>query len=200
MNIKIVSIDFQNDFTAINGKCFELRPSVKFIKNIFIPYLFKKDIKIAEIISDYRGLKLSNNDYCCVPGSWGYKSEIPEEVRRGSVWIKCMNSPVWIKKNIGNSAKQSGAPYSNHKKFNEWVKKTIGMPKDVIIVLIGLTLDCCVLCAAQEFNFLGYDVKILEEGTDVYSGVKSDKEFLFKSTINNWASPITWEKLKEILD
>ena len=60
--------------------------------------------------------------------------------------------------------------------------------------MVGLTLDCCVLCTAQEFNFRGYKVKILKEAVDAYSGEQNEKETLCKTPVENWADVINWEE------
>ena len=199
MKTKIVSIDFQKDFTAEGGICYRPRPSVDFVKNTLIPYLIEKKIKIAEIISDYRQPRPGDRGNCCRPGEWGYESEILESAKERDVWIKCMNSPIWIRDNIGDPTKQPGLPYQDPKKFSEWIEKVIGKPENTEVVLIGLTLDCCVLCTAQEFNFRGYKVKILKEAVDAYSGEQGDKEALCKTPVENWADVITWEEAKRLL-
>jgi len=199
MKIKIISIDFQKDFTDKGGRCFKPRPAIDFIKNTLVPYLIKENIKICEIISDYRQPRLGDRGDCCKPGEWGYDSEIPNSVKDKDVWIKCMNSPIWVRDNIGDSSKKPGLPYQDPKKFDEWAQRAIGRPEDTEVVLIGLTLDCCVLCAAQEFNFRGYKVKILREAVDSYSGDKDEKEMLCKTPVENWASVITWGELQPLL-
>ena len=72
MKTKIVSIDFQKDFTAEGGRCYKPRPAVDFVKNILAPYLAEKKIRIAEIISDYRQPRPCDRGDCCRPGEWGY--------------------------------------------------------------------------------------------------------------------------------
>lgn len=196
MKYKIISIDFQKDFVLKGGKSYRGRPAIKFIKDILIPYLIDKNIKIAEIVSDYRQPRLGDRGNCCKPGEWGYESEIPKIIKNKNIWIKCMNSPIWTRNNIGDSNKKPGLPFQDSKKFNEWIKKTIGSPKITEIILIGLTLDCCVLCTAQEFNFRGYKVKILKDATDTYSGDQKEKDDICKSVITNWASIITWKEFQ----
>ena len=200
MIYKIIAIDLQKDFTDKSGICYKPRPAVTFIKNILLPYLEKNNLKVAEIISDYRQPRPGDSGDCCHPGETGCESEIPKAVKEKSVWIKCMNSPLWIRKNIGNKNKKPGPPYQDPKKFDAWLKKVIGQPKDTGIVLIGLTLDCCVLCAAQELCFRGYSINILEEATDTNSGKRTDKSIIFKSPINNWAKPIKWKVLKALIN
>lgn len=199
MKAKIVSIDFQKDFTAEGGICYKPRPSVYFVKNILVPYLEKKNLKIAEIISDYRQPRLGDRGDCCYPGEWGYESEIPESAKEKDIWIKCMNSPLWIRDNIGDPTKQPGLPYQDSKKFNVWIEKVIGKPENTEVILVGLTLDCCVLCTAQEFNFRGYKVKILKEAVDAYSGEETEKESLCRTPVENWSDVINWEEAQRIL-
>jgi nicotinamidase-related amidase len=199
MKTKIVSIDFQKDFTAEGGRCYRLRPSVDFVKNTLAPFLEKQNLKIAEIISDYRQPRPGDRGDCCRPGEWGYESEIPEAVKDKDIWIKCMNSPIWVRDNIGDSNKEPGLPYQDPKKFSEWIEREIGKPDDTEILLIGLTFDCCVLCTAQEFNFRGYKVKILKEAVDAYSGTSDEKEALCKTPVENWADVITWEEAQRLL-
>jgi len=199
MKTKIVSIDFQKDFTAEGGRCYRLRPSVDFVKNTLAPFLEKHNLKIAEIISDYRQPRPGDRGNCCQPGEWGYESEIPEQVKDKDIWIKCMNSPIWVRDNIGDSNKEPGLPYQDPKKFSEWTEREIGKPDDTEILLIGLTLDCCVLCTAQEFKFRGYKVKILKEAVDAYSGNSDDKETLCKTPVENWADVINWDEAQRLL-
>ncbi len=93
-NINIISIDFQKDFTQKDGIGYKPRKSVEFVKNILIPFCKKNNIKIAEIISDYRQQRPGDSGDCCHPGTWGYESEIPEDVKLKDIWIKSMNSPI----------------------------------------------------------------------------------------------------------
>ena len=199
MKTKIVSIDFQKDFTAEGGICYKPRPSVDFVKNTLVPYLEKKNLKIAEIISDYRQPRPGDRGDCCHPGEWGYVSEIPKSAKENDIWLKCMNSPIWVRDNIGEPTKQPGLPYQDPKKFSEWIEKVIGKPEDTEVVLVGLTLDCCVLCTAQEFSFRGYKVKILKEAVDAYSGEETEKESLCKTPVENWADVINWEEAQQLL-
>lgn len=168
------------------------------MKEILVPFLRKHNIKIAEIISDYRQPRLRDAGNCCHPGEKGYESEIPGDVKLKNVWIKCMNSPVWIRKNIGLANKKPGLPYQDTDAFNKWLKDAVGNPGDVDeIVLIGLTIDCCVLCTAQELNWRGYKIKILGEAVDSYSGnLQEKKQILNNTPLTNWAKSISWEILK----
>ncbi|MEK6835381.1 MAG: hypothetical protein AABX61_03905 [Nanoarchaeota archaeon] len=200
LKIKIISVDFQNDFTSKKGICFKNRKSVNFIKNILVPFLKNSNIKIAEIISDYRQPRLGDTGDSNHPGTWGYISQIPNDVKINPVWIKCMNNPIWVRKNIGNTNKKPGFPYQDPKAFTKWLNKNIGRPDDLdFVILIGLTIDCCVFCTAQELCFRGYKVKILKEAVDTYSGNQKEKEMILNNPpLTNWAETISWNKLKFI--
>ena len=196
---KIVSIDFQKDFTAEGGRCYKPRPSVDFIKGTLVPFLERHDLKIAEIISDYRQPRPGDSGDCCRPGEWGFESEIPEPVKDKDIWIKCMNSPIWVRDNIGDGNRGPGLPYQDPRRFGEWIEREVGKPDDIAVLLIGLTLDCCVLCAAQEFRLRGYKVRILKEAVDAYSGSSEEKEILCRMPVKNWGDVITWEEAQRLL-
>jgi nicotinamidase-related amidase len=199
MNIKIISVDFQRDFTSKGGHWFKPRPSVKFVKNILIPFLTRNKIKITEIISDYRQPRPGDPGRGCYPGKSGFISEIPDNINLKNIWIKCMNSPIWTRKNIGNPNKKPGLPYQNPRAFTKWLYSVIGKPKKIdMVVIIGLTLDCCVSFAAQELTWRGYNVKILKEAVDtfIYSGKKEKEIILNTIKANHWAEIISWKELR----
>jgi len=201
MRVKIISIDLQKEFSASGGKHYRPHANVNFIKNTLLPFFKEKKIKIAEIISDYRQPRPGDLDDSTRPGETDYESEIPEDMKMKPVWIKCMNSPIWTRENIGNPKKKAGIPFQDTQAFTEWLEKTIGKPEDSeMVVLIGLTLDCCVFCTAQELTFRAYNVRILEEGVDVYSGKPEEKEMILNNyPLCNWADKITWDELKTLL-
>lgn len=196
--MKFISIDFQNDFISEDWLQFKPRQSVKFVKQTLIPFLRKHNVKIAEIISDYRQPKPRSKRNTCCPGESGFESGIPEDIKFKKSRIKCMNSPIWVRKNIGLANKKPGIPYQDTKAFNKRLEKTIGKPEEVgEIILFGLTVDCCVLCTAQELSWRGYDVKIIEEGVDTYSGDPQEKQQILNNyPLMNWAKPISWATLK----
>ncbi|MEI6238210.1 MAG: isochorismatase family protein [bacterium] len=198
--LKPLSVDLQKDFSEKGGICYLPRPSVDFVKNTLIPFFREKGLKCAEIISDYRQPRPGDRGDCCHPGTHGYESEIPADIKEGKVWVKCMNSPVWIRENAGDPEKSPGLPYPDPSAFGEWLKENIGEAKDTEVVLFGLTADCCVLCTAQELKFRGYKVYILSEATDTYSGDQNEKKMLLSGVpVSNWAEAISWEELKERL-
>jgi len=197
MAYKFISIDLQRDFTDDKGIAYRNRPSVDFIKNELNSFFIKNNAKINEIISDYRAPRLGDRGDLCYPGEWGYESMIINEAKNADVYIKCMNSPIWTRKNIGQPNSKPGIPYQDPERFNEWLEKTIGKPQEGInVVLFGLTVDCCVLCTAQELNFRGYKVYVLEEATDTYSGSLEEKEMVLGNPpFTNWAEKISWEEI-----
>ncbi len=199
--IKIISVDFQNDFTSKGGDSYKPRQSVDFVKNILVPYLREKNIKIAEIVSDYRAPRIGKGKGSCWPGTWGYESQIPEDVKHKDIWIKCMNSPVWTRKNAGVPNVTPGTQYQDPDNFNKWLDRVVGKHDELdYVVLIGLTADCCVLCTAQELNWRGYKVKILEQGVDTALGTLEErKQILYNPPLRKWAEPISWETLKDKL-
>src|SRR3989344_5141693 len=114
--LELLSIDLQQDFTTEGGKHYTPKASVGFLKETLFPFLKVKNIQISEIISDYRQPRPGDSDVSCVPGTWGYESIVPKELVK-SQWIKCMNSPIWIRENIGDPNKTAGLPYQDTKVF-----------------------------------------------------------------------------------
>ncbi len=178
---------------------FELRKkAVEFVENTLVPYLRRYNIKVAEIVSDYRAPRPADPDDSTRAGEWGYESEIPDDIKIKPQWIKCMNSPIWIRDNIGNPDKKPGLPYQDPQAFTKWLNKTISKPDRLdAVVLIGLTADCCVFCTAQELSWRDYNVKVLTEGVATYSGNEKEKEMILTNPpFTNWAERISWKSLK----
>lgn len=194
-------IDFQKDFSSRKGKAYESRPSVDFVKEILVPFFRKHSIKIAEIISDYRAPRPSGSTEICHPGESGFESEIPKDIKLKNIWIKSMNSPLWTRTNCGIANKKPGSPFQDSKGFSKWLSDTIGNPDEIEnVILFGLTLDCCVLSTAQELCGRGYNVIILEEGVDTYSGDQKEKKWILNNVpLRNWAKTISWKSLQEKL-
>jgi len=196
---EFIAIDVQNDFATEGGKFYRPRPSINFIKENVFPFLKEKNIKINEIISDYRQPRNADLGDGCHPGEWGYESVMPNDLRK-SLWIKCMNSPIWIRKNIGKANKKAGTPYPDSKKFSKWIKKNIGKTEEVILVIFGLTIDCCVLSTVQEFRWRGYEVIIIKEAVDHSSGIIEDRDIVLEKTaLRWWGKTMNWEDFKKEL-
>ncbi len=198
MKYKLLSIDLQNDFATEGGRNYKVRPSVNFVKETLIPFLKEKNIKIAEIISDYRAPRPGDRGVTCEPGTWGYESIVTKELV-SSQWIKCMNSPIWVRDNIGDPNKEPGLQYQDTVHFDEWVLQSFGNPGESTPVLFGLTIDCCVLSTLQELSWRGYKPLVLKEGVDHYDGTEESKRAILESPIPNWGKVNEWSDLIKLL-
>ncbi|MBN2003623.1 MAG: hypothetical protein JXA21_09730 [Anaerolineae bacterium] len=112
-----------------------------------------------------------------------------------------MNSPVWVRENGGQKDEIAGLPYPDPAAFSEWLHRTVGRPEEVsAVVLIALTLDCCVMCTGQALSFRAYPVKFLIEGVDTYSGDPAEKASLLKVPLANWGEALNWDQFKEMIE
>lgn len=194
-----VAVDLQNDFATEGGKFYTYKPSVDFLNTTLFPYFREHNLKINEIISDYRQPRPGDLGEGCNPGKWGYKSIVPAELRK-SLWVKCMNSPIWIRKNIGEKDKQPGLPYADSQLFGKWIDENIGTCEETIPVIFGLTIDCCVLSIIQEFRWRGYEPIVIKEAVDHATGKLEDKNIVLEKTaIRWWAEAISWDEFLERL-
>ncbi len=204
MNYKFLSVDFQNDFAHPKGKWFNGGKSIKFVNTKLIPFLKQNQLKVSEIISDYRAPRLKGFGIGCIPGEFGFESILPDEVKEKPIWVKCMNSPTWIRKNCGIKNKKPSFPFQDTKSFDKWLIKQFGKPtEDLTIILFGLTLDCCVLATAQELRFRGYNFKILIEATDVMPNKNQDeikKQIVYGEVLNHWLNFIAFDEVKKIFE
>jgi len=192
-----LGVDLQYDFSREGGESYAPRKSVVFVREVLFPYFRNHDILTAEIMSDYRQPRPGDSRDLCRPSEWGYESEVPDEIRKGAPWIKSMNSPLWIRENGGNPDKKPGLPYQDPKGFDRWLSLNVGDPDKVdSVILYGLTLDCCILCTAQELTFRGYDVLVLYEATDTRSGSRKEKDQqLGDPPLIFWLKPVHWKEL-----
>jgi hypothetical protein len=197
---RFISVDLQYDFTRAKGLHYNpKRTSVHFVRNILIPFFREKEVKIGEIISDYRQPRPGDEDDSCRPGEWGYTSEIPSELVT-TQWVKCLNSPLFTRKNIGIAKRKPGLPKPDAEAFYRWMTPQGGthLGKRTIVVF-GLTLDCCVLCTVQALRFDGYNVKILMEATDTYQGGQKSKKEAMRF-VSNWADPVTFNEVQKFVE
>lgn len=199
MKYSFLAIDLQNDFVSKGGKNYSEKQSVAFLKKVLFPFIKKYGMTVSEIVADYRHPRPGKRKESCVPGEWGYESIVPSKIVR-SKWVKGMNSPVWVRKNIGIADAKPGLPFSDPRKFLKWVKLNIGLPDKVRPILIGETIDCCVLAAAQELSWNGYAPMVLREAVDHASGKVRDRDKVLALVIKNWAEVIEWKDLKRLLN
>lgn len=196
MSIYLLSVDYQYDFCKPGGIFYRERLCHRFIDEVLIPYCLKHQIKISEIISDYSLPRPSSHQSYCVPGSWGYQSGIPSSLIKNRQWVKAMKSPEWIR--------IQGTPHAKPENLTAWFESNFGPPGDQLIIVFGLTLDCCVLNTVMQLYFRGYLSSILIEATDIDTpqtilpllkpGIDY-KTLYFQSTIGFYATPILWQDL-----
>ncbi len=195
----IVSVDLQNDFCTEGGVLYRPRPCVPFIIDRLIPFVRERGYRIAEIISDYRATEPKTGTSTCVPGQWGYQSLVPAEVKHPSVWVKAAPSPGWTRAGAGQENQLPGQPYPAPDAFSAWLAAVIGAPSaDQEIILVGLMLEICVLSTLQELKYRGYQVKVLCEGVDTYSGSAEQKSMLFGILFPFWGQAFSWAQMKGI--
>ena len=199
MRHEFIAVDIQNEFASKGGKFYSYKPSVEFLQKSLFPFFNKYKIKLNEVVSDYRQPRRGDSGDGCYPGDWGYESLIPKELVKAT-WVKSMNSPIWIREGGGDSGKVPGEPYPDSKKFGEWLNTNLGGPDDVIPVVFGLTIDCCVLSMIQELKWRGYKPLVLKEAVDHASGKIEDRDIVLEKTaISWWAEVVEWEDLKNDL-
>ena len=81
MKYSFIAVDIQNDFATEGGKSYSHKPSIDFMKKYIFPYFILNNIKVNEIISDYRQPRPGDSGDMCHPGTWGYESVMPAELQ-----------------------------------------------------------------------------------------------------------------------
>ena len=194
----VLCVDLQNDFASTGGKNYNMGKSSDFIKETLFPLLLNRKIKVSEIISDYRLPRGKSKNESCVPGTWGYESILPQELKKGHAWIKCMHNPLWIRDNIGIENCQIGVPYQDPMKFDKWLSQNLNTKK---VVLFGLTTECCILQVASELYFRGFDVYCIYEATDPMNERLNHKdEIAFFSTFALYTKMIHFDEFISMLE
>ncbi len=199
MTYKVIAVDLQNDFATVWGNCYKLRPSVEFVLKRLVPFFRANKIKLYEIISDYRQPKPRSTRNNCVPWTRWFESVIPKDIKFAKPWVKAMNSPIRVRENIFDWSKETSMPYQDSHLFDERLLNNI-WPRDLRseIILIGLTLDCCVLCLAQELSRRWYKVTTIIETVDTYSWDQDEKNMILSNyPLKKWLSSITWNQFIE---
>lgn len=200
MTLQFLSVDLQNEFCREGGALYRPRPCVSFIQHTFLPFVRAHGYSVAEIISDYRVSEPGSGTPSCVPGTWGYQSLLPADVRHPSVWVKAEPSPAWTRMGAGHAEQLPGVPYRAPDAFGRWLSATIGPPAaGQEIILIGLMLEICVLSTLQELKYQGYHAKILFEGVDTYSGDLEQKQVLCETLFPFWGHALSWAQLQDAI-
>lgn len=197
-NYEFLCVDFQKDFACADGKNFNKGNGARFIQDTLYPYLVANGIRVAEIVSDYRLPRGKSKNESCIPGTDGYESLLPNKLRKGKPWVKCMHNPLWTRKNIGVANAPLGEIYQDSQGFNKWIAEHIECKK---VVLFGLTADCCVLQVASELYFRGYDVYVIYEATDPMNERLEHKDsIMYRSSLNIYATTIHFDELVAMLE
>ncbi len=183
-----LAIDLQREFVSSDGKAYVYRPSVDVIQNTLFPFLRETGVQVAEVVSDYRFPILGVEEEYCVPGTAGYESIVPADLRNGRPWIKANTGLAWVRKNGGISDSVTGLPFPDWAALEAWTRIHLG-PLGSTVIMFGLTLDCCVMRAAQDLRDLGYRIEIVIDATDTYRGTAENKEAVLRSDVfRNFAS------------
>ncbi|MEN8190093.1 MAG: hypothetical protein ABFS19_09625 [Thermodesulfobacteriota bacterium] len=197
----LLAIDLQKEFTEPGGFCYQPRPCVDFITETLLPYCLANGLQIAEIISDYRQPRLTDQLSYCIPGSEGYQSIIAAGLRNGEPRVKSTHSPAWVREKSEKGDAEPGLPVPDPAGLDSWFSRLLGPPDEELrIVLIGLTLDCCILSTAQELHFRGYHVRYLVEAVDTYDGSIPARDFLLRTTMASWGEPLSWRKFLKMVN
>jgi nicotinamidase-related amidase len=203
MDYKFLCVDFQNYFAEKGCKQYNGGDSIGFITDTLIPFLRGKNRLVSEIISDYRLPRPFGRNDDCRPCDFAYLSKLPDDIKSKNVWVKSMNSPIWVRKNGGKANSKTALPYQNPKKFDKWLRKEFGEPKkELTIIVFGLTLDCCVLAVCQELFWRGYQCKILTEATDPMPNKNQAKikdEIVNGEILKHWLKFIRFGELKKLI-
>ena len=194
MKLDLICVDFQGDFINPDGLNFNKGSSVSFIKDTLFPFMKKNNLKACEIISDYRLPRGKSGNESCVPGTKGYSSGLPSNLRKGYQWVKCMHNPTWIRQEQDGAPKQ---PTQKPEAFDNWLSENI---ETKTVVLFGLTAECCLLNVAQELYFRGYEVYCVYEATDPMNERIGNKEnIMFYSSVALYMKTINFEGFKRMV-
>lgn len=197
MDFDFLCVDFQYDFVEEDGLNYNKGKSSAFVKKFLLPYLKKKGVCVSEIVSDYRLPRGKSKNESCIPGTKGFDSLIPQNLKKGKPWIKCMHNPVWTRDNIGLANREPGDLYQNPDAFNEWLTQHITHNK---VILFGLTAECCLLQVAAELYFRGYEVFVIYESTDPMNERLDRKdEIMFHSTLSIYAKTIYYNDFLKMM-
>jgi nicotinamidase-related amidase len=194
--MRLISVDFQNDFMALGGVHFNGQPCVEFVTQIVVPYARKQGIAVAEVVSDYRSPGGDASDKTCVPGQWGYESAIPADLKPVAPWVKASIAPTWVRDGGGQADALPGQPRPDPARFEDWLGTALGPPDHGgPVVVIGLVLEVCVLATLIELRLRGYPAAVLLEGVDTSDGDQQRKREFLDTLAGFWGEPVTWAQL-----
>lgn len=200
MKYALVSVDFQNSYLLKGQEFYSSRPGLlSGITRHLYPLLKKYDIRVFQIMSDYRAPS-KEHKIGCQPGTIGFMSGLDNKYCEGETFYKANISPLWQRKNIGLADCPTDEPYLEPKKFHDWVRNNFDTPSETKIILMGIGIESSMFATAKEFSQLGYDVYFLFEACDTIRHNKAYKRLLFEnSPLLEYVGLITYKKLAKDL-
>jgi len=200
MKYALVSVDFQNSYLLKGQEFYSSRPGLlSGITRHLYPLLRKYDIRVFQIMSDYRAPS-KEHKIGCQPGTIGFMSGLDNKYCEGETFYKANISPLWQRKNIGLADCPTEEPYLDPKVFTKWVNDNFDAPSDTKIILMGIGIESSMFATAKEFSQLGYDVYFLFEACDTIRHNKAYKRLLFEnSPLLEYVGLITYKKLAKDL-
>ena len=197
--MRLISVDFQNDFIAPGGVHFRGQPCVEFVTGTLVPFAREHGISVAEVVSDYRGPGDEPGDGACVPGQWGYESAIPADLKPVPPWVKASIAPTWVRDGGGRADVVPGPPRPDPAAFSAWLGEALGPPdRGGPVLVVGLVLEVCVLATLIELRLRDYPAVVLVEGVDTYDGDQRRKREFLDTLGGFWGESVTWAALQEL--
>lgn len=195
--MKLVSVDFQNDFVSPGGVHFGGQPCVDFVRSTVLPFCRTHGVSVAEIISDYRSADGDEDgedtDTTCVPGRWGYESAIPADLKPTPPWVKASIAPTWVRDGGGRADAVPGPARADPVGFTRWLESALGPAGSCgPVVIVGLVLEVCVLASLIDIRLRGYPAAVLIEGVDTYDGDPERKRAFLDTLSGFWGPPVSW--------
>lgn len=193
--VRLLSVDFQNDFVSPGGVHFRGQPCVEFVTGTVVPFARTHGAAVAEIVSDYRSPDGDAADTTCVPGQWGYESMIPADVKPVASWVKASIAPTWVRDGGGRADAVPGPARLDPDGFATWLDTALGPPdRGGPVVIMGLVLEVCVLATLIELRLRGYPAVVLVEGVDTYDGDRRRKLEFLDTLAGFWGAPVSWPR------
>lgn len=193
--MRLISVDFQNDFVSPGGVHYGGQPCVDFVLETVVPFARRKRVAVAEIVSDYRRPAPEDAGTTCVPGLWGYESAIPADLKAVPPWVKASIAPSWVRDGGGEAKAVPGPERPDPIGFSRWLEAAIGRPDPTEpVVIVGLVLEVCVLATLIEIKLRGYPAAVLVEGVDTSDGDPRRKDQLLDTLAGFWGPPISWRQ------
>lgn len=199
MSVHLLCVDLQNEFASPGGRLHRPRPCIPFLMDVVFPTARLRGWSVHEIRADYRDPAKTQEEWTFAPGSWAGTSLIPSDLLSTQPWFKATTSPAWIRHGGGEQDTPPGQARPAPEAFTRWLRAAVGPPRqEAAIVVVGLMLEVCVLSTIQELTYRAYRPHVLLEGVDTFAGTSQQKEHLADGLFPFWATPLTWEKLRNV--